>query len=254
MERTDKMNFMITGENKAILAEPDSRLFSDTARFSLNNNVFLFVQKAIKRFCDIVGSLILIFITVPLFIVIGAAIKLTSKGEIFDKQKRIGYKGKVFTIYKFRTMTKTDQNELDHQKYIRHLLKEGVKTEKQPELVSLYVKFIESRITPVGKFLRSTSLDEIPQLFNILKGDMSFVGPRPHPVYEVAEYKDWYRKRLEVKPGLTGWSKLKVRMTPENYEESILLDLYYVRKWNILLDLKIVLATVPVVFLMKDVH
>ena len=246
------MNFTITGENRAVLAEP--KRFFQRGRELTVKGCFLSVQKVIKRFFDIIGSLVLIFITFPLFIIIGAAIKLTSKGEIFYRQKRVGYRGKIFTIYKFRTMKKTEQNEQDHQKYIRHLLKEGVKTEKHPELVSLYVKFIESRITPVGKFLRSTSFDEIPQLFNILKGDMSFVGPRPHPVYEVAEYKDWYRKRLKVKPGLTGWSKLKVRLTPENYEESILLDLWYVKKWNILLDLKIVLATVPVVFFMKDAH
>ncbi|RKY79628.1 sugar transferase [candidate division KSB1 bacterium] len=252
MEQTDKMNFTITGENRAVLAEP-KRFFQRGHELTVKG-YFLSVQKVIKRSFDIIGSLVLIFITFPLFIIIGAAIKLSSKGEIFYRQKRVGYRGKIFTIYKFRTMKKTEQNEQDHQKYIRHLLKEGVKTEKQPELVSLYVKFIESRITPVGKFLRSTSLDEIPQLFNILQGDMSFVGPRPHPVYEVAEYKDWYRERLKVKPGLTGWSKLKVRLTPENYEESILLDLWYVKKWNILLDLKIVLATVPVVFFMKDAH
>jgi len=212
------------------------------------------MQKTVKRIADTAGAVALLCITSPLFMIIGLAVKLTSSGEVFYKQTRIGFRGRPFTIYKFRTMRTSGRNEQDHQKYIRYLLKEGIAAEKQAESISSYIEFIEDHITPVGKVLRATSLDELPQLYNILKGDMSFVGPRPHPEYEVAEYKQWYRNRLSVKPGLTGWSKLKIRMTPENYEQSILFDLWYVRNWNIFLDLRIVLATVPVVFFMKDAH
>jgi len=256
MKQQNKIDFPISGEITASGSSEGSIFLKSFINKSAlqTKTVSLYIQKSLKRGMDFVGAVILLVITMPLFIVIGIAIKLTSKGSIFYKQKRVGYKGKVFTIYKFRTMQQTDQNEKDHQKYIRYLLKEGVNSKKQAEFVSSYIEFIESHITPVGRFLRATSLDEIPQLFNILKGDMSFVGPRPHPLYEVAEYKKWYKKRFKVKPGLTGWSKLRIRMAPENYEESILLDLWYVRNWNILLDLRIVFFTVPIVLFMKDAH
>ena len=91
-------------------------------------------------------------------------------------------------------------------------------------------------------------------LFNIFLGEMSFVGPRPHPVYEVEEYKEWYKRRLNVKPGLTGWSKLNLRLTPKNYEEAILYDLWYVDHWSLGLDIRIILLTIPFVLLMKDAH
>jgi lipopolysaccharide/colanic/teichoic acid biosynthesis glycosyltransferase len=97
-------------------------------------------------------------------------------------------------------------------------------------------------------------MDELPQLFNIFLGHMSFVGPRPHPDYEVCEYKEWYNRRLEVKPGLTGWSKLNLRLTPQNYEESIMYDIWYVDHWSLWMDMKIIMKTIPFVLSMEDAH
>ena len=142
--------------------------------------------------------------------------------------------------------------ETDLRQYIQYLLKEGVRAENRVELLAEYINYVDEKTTPIGRFLRATSLDEIPQLINIILGDMSIVGPRPHPVYEVNEYKEWYKRRLTVKPGLTGWSKLNLRCTPKNYEEAVLYDLWYVDNWNLVLDLRIILQTVPFVILNRE--
>jgi len=205
----------------------------------------------VKRGVDILFSGVLLIICIPLFILFACLIKITSSGPIFFKQDRVGYKGRTFRIWKFRTMYQENSVE-DHQQYIQYLLREGSETESRVDLLTKYIDHVESRITPVGRFLRATSLDELPQLINIFKGDMTLVGPRPHPIYEVEEYKEWYRRRLSVKPGLTGWSKLNLRCTPKNYEESILYDLWYVDHWCLSLDFKIILMTIPFVIGMKD--
>jgi len=213
----------------------------------------LSTQAFIKRALDISTAATMLMVSMPLFLVIAVTIKLSSKGPIFFKQERIGYQGKKFRIWKFRTMT-IDHSQEDHKEYIQYLLKEDKETTNTVELVNQYKNHVESRVTEIGRLLRSTSLDELPQLINIFLGDMSLVGPRPHPVYEVEEYKEWYRRRLSVKPGLAGWSKLNLRCTPKNYEESILYDLWYVDNWSILLDLRIVMLTIPFVLTMKDAH
>jgi len=187
----------------------------------------------------------------PIFIVVAIAVKLTSKGPVFFTQERIGYKNKKFFIYKFRTM-RAETSKDDHKEYIKYLLKEGSQNSDEANLLIKHIAYIESRTTKVGAFLRATSLDELPQLLNIIKGDMSLVGPRPHPVYEVSEYKNWYYRRLEVKPGLTGWSKLNLRCTPKYYEEAILYDLWYVDHWTLWLDMLIMILTVPFVLSMKE--
>ena len=208
-------------------------------------------RKIAKRGIDILASILLICISWQLFLFIAAAIKMFSKGPVFFKQERVGYHGNVFLLWKFRTM-EYESSEDEHKKYVQYLLKEGNKAKRKIDLLANYIAYVDSRTTKVGRFLRATSLDELPQLFNILKGDMSLVGPRPHPVYEVKEYKEWYKRRLEVKPGLTGWSKLNLRCTPKNYEEAILYDLWYVDNWSISLDIRIILMTIPFVLSMKD--
>ncbi len=209
------------------------------------------VRNLVKRSIDISVALILLFISFPIICVIALIIKLTSKGSVFFRQERIGYQKKTFKIWKFRTM-KQESSENEHQKYIQYLLKEGCRVEENSDIIEKYVEYLDSRTTTIGRFLRSTSLDELPQLYNVIKGNMSLVGPRPHPVYEVKEYKEWYKRRLNVKPGLTGWSKLNLRCTPKNYEEAILYDLWYVDHWNISLDLRILLLTIPFVIFSKD--
>ena len=147
---------------------------------------------------------------------------------------------------------KEEDQESEHKEYIQYLLNEENENGERTDILHKYVLFLDGRITRVGRFLRLTSLDELPQLINIFAGNMSFVGPRPHPIYEVEEYKEWYHRRLDVKPGLTGWSKLNLRCTPKNYEESILYDLWYVDNQSILLDLRIIIKTIPFVLSMKD--
>lgn len=211
------------------------------------------IRQFLKRFTDIFFSIIFLFIFMPFFAIIAVIIKTTSKGNIFFTQERVGYKGRIFKIYKFRTM-RQDPSDQEHIHYVQSLLKENASSSSNTDLVSQYIEYIDERTTKVGRFLRATSLDELPQLINILLGQMSLVGPRPHPVYEVNAYKKWYSRRLEVKPGLTGWSKLNLRLTPKNYEEAILYDLWYVDNWSLMLDMRILIMTIPMVLVMKDAH
>jgi len=216
------------------------------------DETFLFSWRIrVKRGIDFLASSVFILIGLPFIALIAMAIKLTSRGHIFYRQDRVGHHGKIFRIWKFRTMT-NDNNTVEHRQYIQYLLKEGSEAEGQIELLSKYMDHVDNRTTSVGRFLRASSLDELPQLINIIKGNMSLVGPRPHPVYEVTEYKEWYKRRLNVKPGLTGWSKLNLRCTPKNYEESILYDLWYLDHWSLTLDIRILMKTIPFVILRKD--
>lgn len=210
-------------------------------------------QTGIKRLIDFSFSMVFLLTAWPLLFLISATVKLSSPGPVFFRQERVGFRGKSFLIYKFRTMFHTDSQK-DHKAYIRYLLHEGIGAESKPELLERYINHVQSYVTPVGAVLRATSLDELPQMMNIVSGRMSLVGPRPHPVYEVQSYKPWYFRRLEVKPGLTGWSKINLRLTPENYEESILYDLWYVDHWRLLLDFKIILMTIPYVLSMRNAY
>ncbi len=209
------------------------------------------IRQLVKRISDMICSSLLIVIGTPFYILIALGIKLTSPGPVFFRQERVGYKCGSFSIWKFRTM-RHEKSEDDHRTYIQYLLNEGPQAENQVDLLTKYIDHVQNKTTLFGRFLRATSLDELPQLFNIWVGEMSLVGPRPHPTYEVDEYKEWYKRRLNVKPGLTGWSKINLRCTPKNYEESILYDLWYVDHWSLVLDLKIFVLTVPFVILMKD--
>lgn len=227
---------------------------ADHRQQSLSSEVS--VKTAAKRAFDVVFGILMILFSLPVFSVIAVWIKIDSLGPVFFRQRRVGIRGRFFSIFKFRTM-KQDNSELDHREYIRTLFKDQEKLEQNEvnlDQVEKYMAYLEKKTTRSGNLLRKTSLDELPQLFNIISGSMSFVGPRPHPVYEVQEYKKWYLRRLDVKPGLAGWSKLKLRMTPENYEEAILYDLWYVDNWSIPLDMKILFLTVPHVLLQRGAH
>lgn len=240
-------------ENEMIASIGEYVLVPREAMFPpvLSEAILLWIQKAFKRCFDIVFSLIFLLSALPLFLLIGIAIKLTSPGPVFFRQERVGYKGKVFKIWKFRTMYVDQSAEEEHKAYVESLIQneEGLSGEI---LAEKFVEYIDKRVTKVGRFLRASSLDELPQLLNVLWGDMSLVGPRPHPPYEVQAYKKWYARRLHVKPGLTGWSKLNLRLTPLNYEESILYDLWYVDNWNIRLDLRILVMTIPFILSMRQ--
>ncbi|MCT4593951.1 MAG: sugar transferase [Anaeromicrobium sp.] len=177
----------------------------------------------IKNLFDKIMSLIILLILSPVLIVIGVLIKLDSKGPVFFIQERVGLNEKLFNVYKFRTMV-TNAYEIS-----------GYYTEEN-----------DPRITKIGKLLRKTSLDELPQLINILKGDMSIIGPRPTLEYQVKEYNDFQRQRLKMKPGVTGWAQVNGRNSI-SWPNRIEYDVEYVNNYSFMFDIKILLKTIRVV-------
>jgi lipopolysaccharide/colanic/teichoic acid biosynthesis glycosyltransferase len=196
---------------------------------------------AIKRLMDIVGSGMGLFFGSPVFILIGLAIKLSSRGPVFFRQERIGQHGKPFTFLKFRTM-KINNDPQVHKEYVRRLIA-GDSALAPANGNGVYKIKSDPRVTPVGSFLRKTSLDELPQLINVLRGEMSLVGPRPPIKYEVDAYALWHRSRLlEAKPGITGLWQVNGRSRVK-FDDMVRLDIQYARSWSLLLDLQILLQT-----------
>lgn len=201
------------------------------------------VAFAIKRFMDVVGSLVAIVLFAPLFFVVAILVKLGSKGPVLFKQERVGQFGKLFTFLKFRSMYANNDPKI-HREFMKRVISGGV--QKGSKMTD------DPRITRVGRMIRKTSLDELPQFFSVLKGDMSLVGPRPPLEYECREYDIWHRRRvLEVKPGLTGLWQVTGR-SRVRFDEMVRLDLQYVRTWSLWLDIKILLKTPLAVVLGGD--
>ncbi len=222
-----KITFMSNWFNKSMKLSPKN--FGDQYCIDLWGNDTSFLESFIKKSFDLIFSLIILIILSPLFLIISLAIKLTSAGPVIFKQERYGIDGKKFNIYKFRSMVK-------HNTSNDHFLEQAKKN--------------DYRFTKVGKFLRSWSLDELPQFVNILKGDMSFVGPRPH----ASKHNEFYRKRIvgymqrhSFKPGITGLAQVEglrgETAKISDMEKRIEVDLIYLKNWNIFLDLKILLKT-----------
>ena len=201
------------------------------------------VGRALKRGMDILGSLLLLVVLSPVFFVIAAAIKLTSRGPILFRQQRVGEHGTAFTFLKFRSMY-VNNDASQHKEYVRQLI--AGQAAKQPTNGSgegIFKLTNDPRITPVGSFLRRSSLDELPQFFNVLRGDMSLVGPRPPVPYEVENYATWHRRRLlEAKPGITGLWQVQGR-SRVGFDDMVRLDLRYARHCSPWLDLKILART-----------
>jgi lipopolysaccharide/colanic/teichoic acid biosynthesis glycosyltransferase len=196
-----------------------------------------------KRVIDIIGGLLLSLICLPFCLLIAIAIKATSKGPVFFKQMRVGQHGRQFTFLKFRSMYVNNDHSV-HQEFVTKLINNvaapGADLRKSG---AVYKLTGDKRITPVGKFLRRTSLDELPQFLNVLWGDMSLVGPRPPIPYELAAYQIWHRRRLlQVKPGITGLWQVTGRSTVD-FDEMVRLDLRYATSWSPWLDLKILFRT-----------
>ena len=199
------------------------------------------LYEIIKRLIDVICSFIGVLVLSPLFIVIAIIIKATSKGPAFFSQKRVGKNGKEFDMYKFRSMVVNAEE-----------LKE--KLAAQNEMSGPMFKMKDDpRVTKVGKFIRKTSIDELPQLWNVLKGDMSLVGPRPSLPKEVAQFEDWMHKRLEVKPGLTCYWQVSGRNNID-FEEWMKLDIKYVDERSTWIDIKLIFKTVGVLFGDKNAH
>jgi lipopolysaccharide/colanic/teichoic acid biosynthesis glycosyltransferase len=201
------------------------------------------LSRGIKRAMDISGSLILLAILSPVFFIIAAAIKLTSKGPILFRQQRIGEHGIPFTFLKFRSMH-VNNDASKHKEYVRQLIAgQAVKHPTDGNGEGIFKLVNDPRITPVGNFLRRTSLDELPQFVNVLRGEMSLVGPRPPVPYEVEAYAPWHRRRLlEAKPGITGLWQVHGR-SRVGFDDMVRLDLQYARQSSPWLDLKILLQT-----------
>jgi exopolysaccharide biosynthesis polyprenyl glycosylphosphotransferase len=197
--------------------------------------------RILKRTFDIIFATLAIVLLSPLWLLLALLIKLDSRGPVFYTQERVGMDGRLFLLYKFRTMIADADPEL-HREYQRAFIAGRAEANVGNAQKPTYKLFADPRITRVGKFLRRTSLDEVPQLFNVLMGDMSVVGPRPPIPYEVEAYDLWHRKRLDMKPGLTGlWQVSGRNRLP--FEEMVRLDLFYIENWSLLLDLKIILRT-----------
>jgi lipopolysaccharide/colanic/teichoic acid biosynthesis glycosyltransferase len=199
--------------------------------------------RATKRLIDVLGSLSLLVMFSPVFFIVAAAIKLTSRGPVLFRQKRIGEHGTPFTFLKFRSMYMNNDSS-EHKEYVHQLIAgQAEKKSGNGNGTGVFKLTNDPRITPVGKILRRSSLDELPQLLNVLRGEMSLVGPRPPVSYEVEAYATWHRRRLlEAKPGITGLWQVQGRSRME-FDDMVRLDLRYVRNCSPLLDLKILLQT-----------
>lgn len=199
------------------------------------------VSFQLKRALDITGSILGIILFLPLFIIIAISIKLTSRGPVFFRQKRMGYGGNEFTLLKFRSMF-IDNDDSVHREFTKSLI-QGDNAGSSRDNRTMYKMKNDPRITRIGAFLRKTSLDELPQLFNVLSGDMSLVGPRPPIQYEVEEYEQWHKQRvLDVKPGITGVWQVQGRGRV-SFNEMVRMDIQYIRQWSLLLDLMLIIKT-----------
>lgn len=215
---------------------------------------YYFLNEWVKRLMDVAVAVLLLLLLAPVFVLIACAIKLDSPGPVIFKQERVGRRRRradgtleetFFTFYKFRSMYSNSDDSI-HRAFVKKLIEDG----SERKLASLkrdntiYKMDDDPRITRVGRFIRKTSLDELPQLWNVLAGHMSLVGPRPALPYEVALYKPWHKQRLDVMPGITGLWQVTARSSVP-FDEIIKLDLDYVERQSLLLDLKI-LALTPV--------
>ena len=225
----------------------DIEMYQDHSRKVLKKRLPIIIKRGI----DIVGSSIFLLIHSPLLAAIALAIKLSSKGEVIFKQERVGWLGKRFKCLKFRTMY-TNNDPKIHRDYVQQLIAGKAAKENESEAEPIVYKITsDPRVTPVGKFLRKLSLDEFPQFWNVLRGEMSLVGPRPPLPYEFELYDDWHRRRvLEMKPGITGLWQVSGR-SRICFDDMVRLDLRYSQCWSLWLDLKILLVT-PLVVLRGD--
>jgi lipopolysaccharide/colanic/teichoic acid biosynthesis glycosyltransferase len=201
----------------------------------------------LKRPIDVLGALLALLLFSPLMLVTALAVKLSSPGPIIFRQTRLGRGGVPFTFYKFRSIV-ADGDDRIHRDYVKSLIQgDYANTDQQDAVEPLYKIKADPRVTWVGRFIRKTSIDELPQLFNVFKGDMSLVGPRPPIVYEAEIYQSWHLRRvLDIKPGMTGLWQVEGR-SKVTFDEMVRMDLRYVRGCSLSMDLRILAKTFPVV-------
>jgi lipopolysaccharide/colanic/teichoic acid biosynthesis glycosyltransferase len=207
---------------------------------------------AVKRFFDLLIAIVFGVLLAPVMLLIAIAIKLESPGPVLHIQLRSGLNGRIFRFYKFRSMTNGHDHSQEHRKFAEAYINGHAAAAQDRNGQVIYKPSSNGRtITRVGRWLRRTSLDELPQLFNILKGDMSLIGPRPAMDYETALFSERSRGRLAAPPGLTGWAQIHGR-SALRFEEIVTLDLEYIAKRSLWMDLKILLATIPQVLSAKN--
>ena len=227
-----------------------ARLYPDLVRRDETRKA----SRIIKRAIDLLGSLTAVILLAPVFLLIAITIKLSSPGPILFRQRRLGHYGSPFTCLKFRSMHAATDAAI-HRDYVTRLI--AGRIDPQPSNgngKTVYKLTKDPRLTPIGAFLRKTSLDEVPQFLNVLWGDMSLVGPRPPIPYELDAYDVWHRRRLlEVKPGLTGLWQVSGRSNLR-FDEMVRLDLKYAATWSVGLDMKILLRTPRAVFSGSGAH
>lgn len=197
----------------------------------------------LKRVLDIVAASLGLLVSAPFAAVISVLIKLSSPGPVLFRQMRVGKDGEQFMFYKFRSM-RIGNDDTQHREYIK-LFIQG-KDEELRKLhggKKIYKLTSDDRVTLVGKFLRRTSLDELPQLLNVLKGEMSMVGPRPHLPYEVDLYQEWHRRRLQGLPGITGWWQIHGRSRVP-FDKAVEMDIWYLERQSLILDIRIMCRTI----------
>lgn len=222
-------------------------------RSLIRNGAYLFS----KRCIDVCLALLILTLLSPLWLIITVAIKLTSPGPMLYTEKReVGKNGKTFTLYKFRTMSNGNDNS-QHKRVVEEWIKNG----SAPTIIEdgngqgkkIYKVVDDPRVTPVGRILRRLGLDEVPQFINVLRGEMSVVGPRPALYYEYELYEDWHKKRLAVLPGITGLYQVTAR-SAVTFDQMVRIDLEYIEKRSLWLDLKIMLLTPWVMIAGKGAH
>jgi exopolysaccharide biosynthesis polyprenyl glycosylphosphotransferase len=201
------------------------------------------ISRLLKRAIDIIGSVLALLLFSPALLIIAVAVKLTSKGPVLFRQQRMGQYGRRFTFLKFRSM-KCVNDPSAHQDYVKRFIAGEIGSGTAgPEEKAIFKITDDPRVTRLGRFLRKSSLDELPQFINVLRGEMSLVGPRPSIPYELQWYKPWHRRRvLDAKPGITGLWQVHGR-SKTTFDEMVRLDLRYAGTWSPWLDIKILLQT-----------
>ena len=205
------------------------------------------LERFAKRASDILLSLVAIILLAPVWLILSLLVKRSSAGPVMFRQERVGMDGRIFLCYKFRTMRADSDETVHREAYRKNIVGHSTANAGNEEQPVFGKVKDDDRVTPTGRWLRRSSLDELPQLFNVLKGDMSIVGPRPPIPYEVEDYDIWHRKRLDMKPGITGLWQVSGR-NRLTFEEMVRTDLYYIENWSLWLDLKIIFLTLPAVW------
>ncbi len=240
-ERADVQFSMIPGFFEILTRQMNVQEVADIPIFQLEERIFQRWGRLVKRGIDIAVAMLVLLVFAPLWVFAALGIVLESKGGVIFKHDRVGKGEKIFSMWKFRSMYADAEQRREEMENLHGSADALLRV---PDDV---------RVTRVGRLLRRFSIDEIPQIYNVLKGDMSLVGPRPHMPSEVAQYKDWQRRKFDVLPGMTGLTQVRGRKDL-SLDEMVRLDIYYIENWSPIFDLQILLKTIPAVFFGKGAY